>query len=151
MRAGYYDTVETYQDGEVIVREGDEGHDMRIVQKGEVVVTKRMGDSEVTLGVLGRGSFFGEMSLLDSLPRSATVRARGETRVVVIRAGSLLLKIRRDPTFAFEVLQQMSRRIRYLDEMLVAALAREQNLETTQRAQLAGAAAEYEAADKLRA
>lgn len=147
MKTSSYDDVETFHDGEIIVREGDEGRDLRIIQSGEVIVSKQIGNQEVTLAVLERGSFFGEMSLLESLPRSATVRAKGETRVVVIRPGSLLLKIRRDPTFAFEMLQQMSRRIRYLDQQLVAALTRAQAADGSSPAILAGAAAEFRAAD----
>jgi CRP-like cAMP-binding protein len=76
------------------------------------------------LAVLDRGDFFGEMSLLEGLPRSATARARGKTELVVLRPGSLLLRIRKDPTFAFELLQQMSRRIRHLNDQLVFKVAR---------------------------
>lgn len=113
------DELETFADREVIVREGDDSRDMFVVNRGEVEVVKEIDGREVTLATLGRGAFFGEMSLLESLPRSATVRAKGEAQLLVVRPGSLLLKIRRDPTFAFEMLQQMSHRIRQLDERLV--------------------------------
>jgi CRP/FNR family transcriptional regulator, cyclic AMP receptor protein len=73
--------------------------------------------------LLDRGSFFGEMSLLEGLPRSATARAIGKTTLLVLRPGSLLLQIRRDPTFAFELLQQLSGRIRELNDKLVFKLA----------------------------
>jgi CRP-like cAMP-binding protein len=134
LKASRFDEVETFEDGEIIQREGDEGREMRIIQRGQVIVSKKVGESEVPLGILKRGSFFGEMSLLDSLPQSTTVRAQGETRVLVIGAASLLLKIRRDPTFAFEMLQHMSRQARYLQERLVAALSDEQELEVATRA-----------------
>jgi CRP/FNR family transcriptional regulator, cyclic AMP receptor protein len=118
MRNGYHDEVLAFADGEVITREGEETRDMYVVQSGVVEVLKEVEGEQVCLAVLDRGSFFGEMSLLESLPRSATVRARGPTRLLAIRAGSLLLKIRRDPSFAFELLQQMSGRIRRLNEVL---------------------------------
>jgi CRP-like cAMP-binding protein len=73
------------------------------------------------LAVLERGSFFGEMSLLEGLPRSATARAIGAVELLVLKPGSLLLRIRRDPTFAFELLQQLSGRIRDLNEKLATA------------------------------
>ena len=136
-KASRYYEVETFEDGEIIQREGDEDRDMRIIQRGQVIVSKKVGATEVPLGILKRGSFFGEMSLLDSLPRSTTVRAKGETRVLVISAASLLLKIRRDPTFAFEMLQHMSRQVRYLQERLVDALSDEQELEVATRAAFA--------------
>lgn len=113
------DYVETYSDGEVIVREGDETREMYVVQTGSVVVTKLIAGNERTLGTMGRGSFFGEMALLESMPRHATVRAVGDTKVLVIKPGSLLLKIRRNPTFAFEMLQSMSRRLREANQRLM--------------------------------
>jgi CRP/FNR family transcriptional regulator, cyclic AMP receptor protein len=118
VKPGLYDEVLSFEDGEIIAREGDETRDMYVVQSGAVEVFKAIGGQQVLLAVLGRGSFFGEMSLLESLPRSATVRAKGRAKLLAIRAGSLLLKIRRDPTFAFEMLQQMSGRIRRLNEQL---------------------------------
>lgn len=117
--------MESYAAGEIICREGDSGRDLFIVQEGEVEVVKHVGDREVPLSRLGRGAFFGEMSLLEGLPRNATVRAVGPVRVAVVEPGSLLLKIRRDPTFAFEMLQHMSRRIRELDDRVVAQVAGE--------------------------
>jgi CRP/FNR family cyclic AMP-dependent transcriptional regulator len=113
-----------FADGDLVVAEGDSGTDMFIIQYGSVAVTKKVGDQHVHLATLERGDFFGEMSLLESLPRSATVRAVGQTRLVAVRAGELLMKIRRDPTFAFEMLQHMSRRIRELDERMVTLLER---------------------------
>jgi CRP-like cAMP-binding protein len=119
------DSVERYADGDVIVREGEMGREMYVIQRGSVVVTKSLGGRDLLLATLERGSFFGEMSLLESLPRSATVRAKGETELLVIEPGALLLKIRRDPTFAFEMLQHMSRRVRDLDDRLMSVLAGE--------------------------
>jgi CRP-like cAMP-binding protein len=117
--------LDTFEDGEIIVREGEETRDMYIIADGSAEVLKQVGDREVSLGVLQRGAFFGEMSLLEGLPRSATVRARGKTSLVILRSGALLLKIRRDPTFALEMLQQMSRRIRTLNDRLTEVLADE--------------------------
>ena len=126
MRTGSFTHVESFLDGEIVVREGDVSRAMFVIQRGRVEVTKLVGESEILLATLERGSFFGEMSLLDSQPRTATVRARGETRLLVIEPGSLLMKIRRDPTFAFEMLQHLSARIRDLDERLVQLMTEHQ-------------------------
>lgn len=112
----------TYDSGEIVFREGDQTTDMFVVQEGNVIVTKQVAGNEVFLATLERGDFFGEMALLESLPRSATCRAWGATRLLAIRSGELLMKIRRDPTFAFEMLQHMSYRIRQLDEQIGGAL-----------------------------
>jgi len=116
--------IQKFADGDVIVREGEESREMFVIRSGEVEIFKQVGGHEVQLAILSRGAFFGEMSLLEGLPRSATARARGDTQLLVLHPGSLLLRIRRDPTFAFELLQQMSRRIRKLDDALVSQVAR---------------------------
>jgi CRP-like cAMP-binding protein len=115
----------TYNSGDIVFAEGDKGTEMFIVQEGKVVVTRKVAGADVFLATLERGDFFGEMALLESLPRSATCRALGNTRLLAIRSGELLMKIRRDPTFAVEMLQHMSRRIRYLDEQIAEAMESE--------------------------
>jgi CRP-like cAMP-binding protein len=107
-------------DGDDIVREGDVGHDMFIVQSGQVRISKRKTRGEVVLATLDKGDFFGEMSLLESLPREATARAVGETRLLVLSRGGLLFRLRRDPTFALEMLNHLSSRLRAAQARLIA-------------------------------
>ena len=114
-----HEITKTFQDGSVICREGDLSREMFVIRSGIVEVSKSLADKEVVLARLYRGDFFGEMSLLESEPRSATVRAVGEVTLNVIHTGGFLLKIRRDPTFAFEMLQRLSGRIRASNERLV--------------------------------
>jgi CRP-like cAMP-binding protein len=104
-----------YQIGDVIFSEGDVSAEMYIIQEGRVAVTRQVAGREVFLATLERGDFFGEMALLDDQPRHATCYALAPTRLLAIRSGELLMKLRRDPTFALEMLQTMSRRIRYLE------------------------------------
>jgi CRP-like cAMP-binding protein len=92
---------------------------MFVIQEGEVRVTKRAGDREIHLATLGRGDFLGEMALLEGLPRDADARAAGPTRVLSIGQGGLLMRIRRDPTFAFELLNRLSGRVRELNARVV--------------------------------
>jgi len=49
----------------VLFREGDRGQTMYVIRSGKVNISKRIGDSEITLAVLGPGEFFGEMALLE--------------------------------------------------------------------------------------
>lgn len=109
-----------FEPGDIIFREGDPGTEMYLLQEGKVVISKAVGNSEVFLALLERGEFFGEMALFDAQPRHATCKALTRTRVAVVKSGELLMKLRRDPTLALEMLQTMSRRIRYLDDQLVA-------------------------------
>jgi CRP-like cAMP-binding protein len=120
-----------YDTGDVIFSEGDRSSEMFIVQEGKVAVTKKVAGREVFLATMERGDFFGEMALLDSQPRHATCSALMPTRLLAIRSGELLIKLRRDPTFALEMLVHMSRRIRYLDDH-VAQLMEDQMLSRQQ-------------------
>lgn len=108
----------TFQDGERIVREGETGHEMFVIQSGAAEVRRR-GMSE-PVARLGKGDFFGEMAVLESMPRDADVVAVGTTRVLVLGAGPLLVQLRRDPSFALELLQALSGRVRRLNEQLRA-------------------------------
>jgi CRP/FNR family cyclic AMP-dependent transcriptional regulator len=117
------DNEQTFRDGEVIMREGEERREMYVIQRGGAVVSKQIEGREVEIARLARGDFFGEMSLLESLPRYATIRSIGETKLLVIEPGSLLLKIRRNPTFAFEMLQKMSSRLRGINQKLMELVA----------------------------
>jgi CRP/FNR family transcriptional regulator, cyclic AMP receptor protein len=139
--------IQTFADGELIFTEGDLSNEMFVVRTGKVEISKHVGGHSMRLAVLDRGSFFGEMSLLEGLPRSATARAVGKVALLVLRPGSLLLQIRRDPTFAFELLQQLSGRIRELNDKLVFRLATaEFGNRLARSAYMLSAAAEYTSA-----
>jgi CRP/FNR family cyclic AMP-dependent transcriptional regulator len=119
-----HESLREFADGDLIFAEGDDSREMYIVVEGEVVVSKKSGIGDVTLAHVHRGEFVGEMSLLESLPRSATARAHGLTKLLAIQPGGFLLKIRRDPTFAFEMLQVLSRRIRVTNESLIKEITK---------------------------
>jgi CRP-like cAMP-binding protein len=112
----------TYKDGETIIEEGTQSRTLYVVQSGKVRVLKNEAGTETTLATLGEGDIFGEMSLFDSGPRSATVRAEGDTRILAIDHEGLLKRIKMDPSLAFRIIEQMSRRIRTLNSRLSLAL-----------------------------
>lgn len=118
------ESIRELDDGNIVFMEGDDSREMYVVVEGEVVVTKKAAKGEITLARLKKGDFVGEMSLLESLPRSASAKAHGKTKLLVIHPGGFLLKIRRDPTFAFEMLQTLSRRIRVTNDSLMKELNR---------------------------
>lgn len=113
-------------DGEILFREGDLCREMYIVQKGTLEIFKTVDGKKIILATIERGSMAGEMSLLESLPRSASARAVGDTTLLVFELGGFLLKIRRDPTFAFELMKHLSSRIRQTNEKLMVLVAAEQ-------------------------
>lgn len=108
-----------YHDGELIVRQGEQGNCMYVLQQGEVEVLFRDSEKEVCLAVLGEGDFFGEMGLFEQEVRSASVRARGDVRALTVDKKTFLRKVHEDPSLAFNMLQRMSHRVRELNAALV--------------------------------
>jgi CRP-like cAMP-binding protein len=104
-----------YGDGEAIVRQGEVGDCMYVVQSGKVQVVQSTPIGEQHLAYLETGDFFGEMSVFEKETRSATVRAVGEARVLKVDKKTLLRRIKEDPLLAVNLLQTMSHRIRDLN------------------------------------
>ena len=129
MSKGAHDSIESstavsgykklsFLSGQQIIVDGDFGEEMFIISRGLVEVSKVLHGKRVVLNSFGRGEFFGEMSLLEGLQRSADVFAKEDTVLLCVSSGGLLLKIRRDPTFALEMLQSFSGRLRVANERL---------------------------------
>ena len=107
-----------YEDGAVILRQGDVGDCLYVIQQGTVeIVIER--DGQVTrIGLAGPGELIGEMAVFERQVRSATVRALGPARVMTIDKKNFLRRINEDPSLAFRIVQTMSHRIRELDSEL---------------------------------
>jgi CRP/FNR family transcriptional regulator len=107
-----------YADGEPIVRQGERGTCMYVIQSGSVAVIDESGGEELELATLHAGDFFGEMAIFEGQTRSATIRAKGEARVLTVDRRTLMRRIQNDPTIAFNLLQTLCRRIRSMDAEL---------------------------------
>lgn len=107
-----------YKDGEVIIKQGDPGDCLYVVQSGKVEVLQENSGFEIKLAELGKEEFFGEMALFEHEVRSCTVRASGPVRVLTIDKKTLMGRIQSDPSLAFRILEKMSARIRDLDAEL---------------------------------
>lgn len=114
-----HEMIQDYESGDCIFEEGDVGRDLYIVQSGEVKILKKIQSEMVELAKFNKGDFFGDMALLQSVPRYAGAFASGETRLLILKPAGFLLKIRRDPTFAFEMLQQLSLRVKVSNERVL--------------------------------
>ncbi len=111
-------TTRSYVKGDVIIKQGDPGAGLFIIMSGSVTVTakSRPGLPDTKLSTLGKGDFFGDMSLIDGYPRSATVTALAETNVVELNRWVFLDALRREPNIAVAMLPILTRRIRALEE-----------------------------------
>ena len=104
-----------YEDGAVIFLENDSGDCMYYIIEGKVHISRSSTEGDVHIATLGEGEIFGEMSLFDRLPRSATAKAYGETRLLTVDKKKFFSSISRDPTVAFKILEAMSMRTRRLN------------------------------------
>lgn len=111
---GSGDLGKFYANGEAIVREGEVGNCMYVVQEGQVEVLVGEGEDMIHLENHGPGAFFGEMAVFDRDVRSATVRAVGHARVLTVDKKNFMRRVHSDPSLAFRLVETMSLRIRHL-------------------------------------
>lgn len=116
-------TVITPDAGEVLFREGDEANAMYLVISGELEVLKRSRSGiDTRVAVLGPSDWFGEMSIVDVQPRSATVRMLAPGRLVRITSADFDALYRTDlRSYSIVVLnmaRELSRRLRVADGIL---------------------------------
>lgn len=104
----------SFSPGTDIVREGDQGDGLYIIQAGMVKVSKKSasGQGEAALALLKAGDFFGEMALLDDQPRSATVSALGPTQCLFLSRTSFVAVLEQHPQIAVAMLPVLTQRIR---------------------------------------
>ena len=105
-----------YADGESVCIQGERGDCLYVIQSGTLAVVREDGGTEMELAELKAGDIFGEMSIFDREPRSATVRAKGKAQVLTLDKRGFLRRVHEDPSLAFRILESMSRRIRSLND-----------------------------------
>ncbi|MHC4848682.1 MAG: cyclic nucleotide-binding domain-containing protein [Planctomycetota bacterium] len=103
-----------YQDGENLMRQGEKGDFMVVIQSGKVHVIAESELGEVLVSTAGPGEILGEMALFEKGIRSATVRASGEVRALRVDKRTFLSRVHSDPSFAYRIAEAMSHRIREL-------------------------------------
>ena len=109
-----------YSKGTVIFSEGDEGDVMYVIQTGSVRITKNIDGRDINIALLGQDELLGEMALFDMQKRSATATVESQARILTVDKRKLFTTISREPTLAFKIIETMSKRIRKLNEDLVA-------------------------------
>jgi CRP-like cAMP-binding protein len=106
----------SYESNQTIVYQNEPGYAFYIILSGRVKVVLRGEEGkEVILTTLGRGEFFGEMAVVDGLPRSASVIAMEPTKLLIITRDAFLTLIQRTPELALSFIRELSRRLRLAD------------------------------------
>ena len=97
-------TIETYAAGEVLCKEHEAADAMYIIERGEVAVSRRSGNEDVRVAYLGDGAVVGEMALIVSSPRSASIEAVAETRVYRLEGRDIEALRRQRSVTAYKIL-----------------------------------------------
>ncbi len=106
----------TFEKGKTILREGEPGLALLLILDGKVEVQKK----GKLLATLGKGRFFGEMTVIDDKPRSADAVAVAETRCFGLTAWSFAGLVRTYPEIALAVMKELVRRLREVQETATA-------------------------------
>ena len=114
---------ETFRTGDVVFREGEIGDKLYLILDGKVRISREVaGMGEEALAVLGPGSSFGEMSLVDDFPRSADARVHERCRLLVLTKDALEDLLFLDKDLAYEILWKfvrlMSSRLRETNDKM---------------------------------
>lgn len=103
-----------YQADQIIVTQGTPGQAFYLILSGRVEIIR----DGLSIGAFGPGDFFGDMSLLDQAPRSATIRAIEPTSCLMLSSWDFKSMLQDHPTIAIKLLEVMSRRLRAADERI---------------------------------
>lgn len=101
-----------YPADRAVLMEDAWGNAIYFIESGWVKVRRHVGEGVVTLAILGRGDFFGEMAILDELPRSTDVVALSPVKLLSISAQRFIQTLFRDSQLHHRMLQLMVRRLR---------------------------------------
>jgi CRP-like cAMP-binding protein len=102
------------EENEILFKKGDPGNALYIIQQGWVkAFAENTRGEEVVLNEFGPGESFGEMSLIDGRPRSASIQAMDDTLLLILRRENFLEMLASHPTFALELLRDISAKLRF--------------------------------------
>jgi serine phosphatase RsbU (regulator of sigma subunit) len=120
-------TTRAYPPDAVLCHEGASEHIFYIVAEGAAVVYQTLADgAERVLDLRRRGEFFGEMALIDNMPRTASVRAVTHLTVIEVTEETFDQVLARSPAVALTIMRQVVGRLRRSDQMTIDEL-REKN------------------------
>lgn len=116
---GFTDYLARFSAGQPIFEEGEVGTEMYVIQSGTVEVIKRSRRGEdKLLATLEKGDFFGEMSILEDVPRTASARAKSDVELVRINQSTFDEMLRHNAEIAVRMLRKLSRRLRETTKLL---------------------------------
>lgn len=118
----------TFAPGEVVFNENDPGDAMYVIRSGRAAIVRGTFDAPIILGFRGAGEFVGEMALIEDLPRSATVIALDELRLLRISREDFTELLDESTSIDRNLLRKLSARLRAADDERTAILTAQQEL-----------------------
>ena len=109
---------------ETIFRQGDEGSSLFIIEDGAVEISYGEGRGKVCLANLFTGQYFGELSLFDGAPRSATATATKASRLIRLDRDDLVDFVNKNPAASLRIIAEMSERLRQTNELMSRQVSR---------------------------
>jgi len=114
-----------YEEGEVIFHQGDEGSSLFIIEEGAVEIGYGEGIGRVVLTSLFNGQYFGELSLFDGSPRSATATAVKHSELIRLDRADLVDFVNKNPAAALRIISEMGERLRQTNELMSRRVSRD--------------------------
>lgn len=102
----------SHKKGDLIFPEGELGSEMFIIQSGKIRIFKNIDGFDQTLTVLEKGDFFGEMSILEGMPRSAAAEAEEDCELIKINSANFVAMIKSNVEIAIRIMRKLSLRLR---------------------------------------
>lgn len=116
--------IVTHAMGEIIFSDGEIGNEMYIIQSGVVEIIKTIAGETRVLSTLEKGDFFGEMSVLEDVPRIASARAKTDVELVKINGAMFDTMLKSNTEIAVRMMRKLSRRLREVTAMLEESAGR---------------------------
>lgn len=116
-----------FPSGHVLFKDGEVGKEMYVIQSGKVRIHKPVRDVDKVLTVLGPGEFFGEMSILNNKPRSASATVEEPARLLVIDPKTFEAMVRGNAEIAVRLIKKLANRLQETDDQIENLLLRDHN------------------------
>lgn len=104
--------------GKVIFNEADVGNHMFIIKSGSIKISKMMDGKEMTLAILQKGDFFGEMALVSNNRRNATATSVSTTELLVINRSNFIDMVQKNGKIALNIIEKLCKRIQHTNQQL---------------------------------
>jgi uncharacterized membrane protein len=114
-----------FEEGQAIFQQGDEGSSLFIIEEGAVEIAYGEGIGKVVLATLFNGQYFGELSLFDGSPRSATATALKHSELIRLDRADLVDFVNKNPAAALRIIAEMGERLRQTNELMSRRVSRD--------------------------